>query len=177
MVDEKGMLEDPVGRVVICERGGRAGKRGVVVAVYGSWGWLVTGPPELNGNERRPASLRHLALTDHRVDIAADASDAQVLAALERAGLSEFMKERKKPPPRPIRPARPRKPEAVERLWAEAAKACGLAPETVEMARTLDLDPQALVGNLKPKPGERLLTTPNDWIRDLYVRRFGPPNR
>jgi hypothetical protein len=56
--------------------------------------------------------------------------------------------------------------------WAEAKRRCRLSADDVKMAKALGLRPWSLIKNI-PGPREAWKTPVRDWVRDLYVRRFG----
>ena len=49
----------------------------------------VTGPKLLTGVKRRKANIAHVKATEDKVEIAADATDEQVIAAMDKAGLTK----------------------------------------------------------------------------------------
>ena len=82
-----------VGRIVVKTAGRDAGRLGVVVKVEND-GAIITGPKELTKVRRRKVNFAHIEPTPHKIDIPEDASDEEVLKALEKAGLKEFMLQR-----------------------------------------------------------------------------------
>lgn len=48
---------------------------------------LVTGPKILTGVKRRKSNVMHLEPTQYRIEIAEDATDEQVIQAMEKGGL------------------------------------------------------------------------------------------
>ncbi|MCS7146363.1 MAG: 50S ribosomal protein L14e [Nitrososphaerota archaeon] len=87
-------MVDQVGRVVVKTAGRDAGLKGVVVNILGGNKVLVTGPPSLNGLRRRAVNIMHLLPTAYRVEVGRDASDEEVMRAIENSGLKDFMKRR-----------------------------------------------------------------------------------
>lgn len=87
-----------VGRVCVKIAGREAGRKCVVVDIVDDKFVLVTGPKSLTGVKRRRANVKHLEPLSYRVPVEKGASDKAVLAALEKAGLLEFMRE-------PLRPS------------------------------------------------------------------------
>jgi hypothetical protein len=71
---------------------------GTRVGIYTLKGELVavavTGPKTLTGLRRKPVNLRHLILLPHKVNIERESSDEEVLEALERQDLVEYMRRR-----------------------------------------------------------------------------------
>lgn len=82
-----------VGRVCVKTVGREAGRKCVVVDIIDDRFVLVTGPKNVTGVKRRRANVKHLEPLPHKVSIEKGASDEAVKAALEKAGLLEFMKE------------------------------------------------------------------------------------
>jgi large subunit ribosomal protein L14e len=87
------MIEE-IGRIVVKTRGREAGLKCVIVDTAGDGAVIVTGPKSLTGVRRRRANLLHLAFTPNKVEIKRNASDEEVLAAIEKAGLISYMKQR-----------------------------------------------------------------------------------
>ena len=56
--------------------------------------------------------------------------------------------------------------------WAEAKKVCRLSVEDVLKAKALGMGPRALMKN-RPSPSERWKAPVNEWIRQMYFKRFG----
>jgi large subunit ribosomal protein L14e len=48
---------------------------------------FITGPKLLTGVKRRKANINHLKATGHKLDVQENATDEQVLAAYDKAGL------------------------------------------------------------------------------------------
>ncbi|MEM0093201.1 MAG: 50S ribosomal protein L14e [Thermofilum sp.] len=87
-----------IGRVCVKTMGREAGRKCVVVDIIDDKFVLVTGPRSLTGVKRRRANVKHLEPLPHRIPIGKGASDEAVMAALEKAGLLDFMRE-------PLRPS------------------------------------------------------------------------
>ncbi len=83
-----------IGRIVVKVAGRDAGLKGVVVNVVGGNRVLVTGPPSLTGLRRRNVNILHILPTQYRVEVKRDASDEEVVKALEESGLIDYMKRR-----------------------------------------------------------------------------------
>ncbi|MCS7110575.1 MAG: 50S ribosomal protein L14e [Candidatus Caldarchaeum sp.] len=86
--------ESLVGRVVIKTRGRDAGRKGVVVAVYGDGNVLVTGPKSLTGLRRKRVNVLHIQPTPQKLETPKDASDEEVLKTIKEAGLEKYMVEK-----------------------------------------------------------------------------------
>ncbi len=86
-----------VGRICVKVAGREAGKKCVVVDIIDDKFVLITGPKSVNGVKRRRANVKHLEPLDKKIRIKKGASDEEVLAALEKEGLIDFMKEEVKP--------------------------------------------------------------------------------
>lgn len=86
------MIEE-IGRIVVKTRGREAGLKCVIIDTAGD-GVIVTGPKKLTGVRRRRANLMHIAFTPKKVEINRNASDEEVIAAIEKAGLLDYMKQR-----------------------------------------------------------------------------------
>ncbi len=86
-----------VGRLCVKVAGREAGKKCVVVDIIDDKFVLVTGPKSLTGVKRRRANVKHLEPLDKKIRIKKGASDEEVLEALEKEGLIDFMKEEVKP--------------------------------------------------------------------------------
>jgi len=76
-----------VGRIAVVIAGRRAGQKVVVVDVIDRNFVLVTGAG-LNKVKRRRMNVKHLEPLPEKVDIERGASDEDVKAALEQAGIS-----------------------------------------------------------------------------------------
>lgn len=90
-------MVDQIGRIVVKVAGRDAGLKGVVVDILGGNRVLVTGPPGLTGLRRRAVNVMHLLPTELRVEVKREASDDEVVQALEKAGLIEYMRRRAEP--------------------------------------------------------------------------------
>lgn len=87
------MIEE-IGRIAVKVAGREAGKKCVVVDILEKNFVLVTGPRELTGIRRRKANIAHLAFTPHKIEIQRNADDEEVMKALEKAGLIDYMKQK-----------------------------------------------------------------------------------
>jgi hypothetical protein len=56
--------------------------------------------------------------------------------------------------------------------WSEAKKLCRLDRHDVEMAKGLGFRPDTLI-RARPDPKQRWKLPVRDWIRELYLKRFG----
>ena len=95
------MIEE-IGRIAVKVAGREAGRKCVIVDVLDKNFVLVTGPRELTGVRRRKANVAHLAFTPHKIEIQRNASDEEVMKALEKAGLIEYMKQKTKVEPKAV---------------------------------------------------------------------------
>ncbi len=81
------------GRICVITRGRDRGKKCVVVSIVDDTGVLVTGPKELNGVKRGRKNILHLMPLPETLRIRMNSKDETVLAAIEKDGLKDFMKE------------------------------------------------------------------------------------
>ena len=88
-----------VGRLCVKIYGREAGRKCVIVDIIDENFVLITGPKQLTGVRRRRANVDHIEPLDKKIEISKGASDEEVLDALTKAGLVEFMQERVKPAP------------------------------------------------------------------------------
>ncbi len=94
---ESGGKEVPaieVGRICIKVRGREAGRKCVIVDIIDENFVLITGPKSITGVRRRRANIDHIEPLDRKIEIEKGASDEDIVKALEKAELIEFMKER-----------------------------------------------------------------------------------
>ena len=71
-----------VGRICVKLTGRESGSRCVIVDVVDRNYVVVTGPRELTGVRRRRVNMSHLRPLDERLEIARNASDAEILELL-----------------------------------------------------------------------------------------------
>ena len=81
-----------IGRVCMKITGREAGKYAVVIKPAAKTKdeksfVLVTGPKLLTGVKRRKCNIEHLKATGHKLEVAENATDEEVIAAYEKAGL------------------------------------------------------------------------------------------
>lgn len=88
-----------VGRICVKVNGREAGRKCVIVDVIDENFVLITGPKQLTGVRRRRVNVSHIEPLDKRIEVGKGASDEEVLNAITKAGLVEFMQERVKPAP------------------------------------------------------------------------------
>ena len=86
------MVALDIGRICVKKLGREAGKKCVVVDVIDKSFVVVTGPKALSGVKRRRANIRHIEPTEDKLELARQASDEDVMAAVETAGKTEEMK-------------------------------------------------------------------------------------
>jgi len=85
-----------IGRICVKLAGREAGRKCVIVDIIDDNFVLVTGPKNVSGVRRRRVNIMHIEPTDKKIDIPKGATDEQVTEALEKAALTDFMKERVK---------------------------------------------------------------------------------
>lgn len=86
-----------IGRVCVKIAGREAGRKCVIVDIIDDNFVLVTGPKAVTGVKRRRVNVKHLEPINQRVDITRGASDEEIIAALEKAGLLEEIRQPLKP--------------------------------------------------------------------------------
>lgn len=82
-----------IGRIIVKTNGRETGKKGVIIDVINQNYVLVAGPKSLTGVRRRKCNVRHIEPTDKVLSLKRDASDEDVLAAVEEADLKKFMEK------------------------------------------------------------------------------------
>ena len=73
-----------VGSVCIKTSGREKGKRCIVVDLMDKNFILVTGPPKLTGVKRRRVNIKHLQMTDEKVNVKKGSTDDEVANALTK---------------------------------------------------------------------------------------------
>ena len=73
-----------VGSVCIKTSGREKGKRCIVVDLMDKNFILVTGPPKLSGVKRRRVNIKHLQMTDEKVNVKKGSTDDEVANALTK---------------------------------------------------------------------------------------------
>lgn len=86
-----------IGRICVKIRGREAGRKCVIVGIIDQNYVLVTGPKSLTGVRRRRVNINHIEPLDKKVEIRPEATDEEVLEAIRKAGLEDYMRERVKP--------------------------------------------------------------------------------
>ena len=76
------------GRICVKLTGRERGRRCVIVDILDKNFALITGPKEVTGVRRRRVNMNHLKPLNLKIDIRRGASDEEVKAALEKAGLT-----------------------------------------------------------------------------------------
>lgn len=76
------------GRICVKLTGRERGRRCVIVDILDKNFALITGPREVTGVRRRRVNMNHLKPLNLKIDIRRGASDEEVKAALEKAGLT-----------------------------------------------------------------------------------------
>lgn len=82
-----------IGRLAVKLRGRDAGRKCVLVNIIDKNFVIVTGPKNLTGVRRRKVNIDHLLFLPQQIKVSKNASDEEVLRALEEANLLDFMKE------------------------------------------------------------------------------------
>lgn len=109
-----------VGRVCMKIVGRESGAYCVVLKNVNKSFALVTGPKILTGVKRRNANVLHLEPTQYKIEVSEDASDDQVVTAMEKSGLVKKF-GLKKPSAAQMK-AREKKEEAKQAAKAEPKK-------------------------------------------------------
>ncbi|MCF8884178.1 MAG: 50S ribosomal protein L14e [Nitrososphaerota archaeon] len=97
-------MKEEIGRIVVKTAGREASRKCVIVSVIDKNFVVVTGPKTLTGVRRRKVNIAHLAFTPYRINIPENASDEEVLKALEEAKLLEYMRQSVKVTPTALPP-------------------------------------------------------------------------
>ena len=84
------------GKICIKITGREAGQKCVIVEVIDKNYVLVTGPPSVNKVRRRKSNVKHLEVTENKIEIKRGAEDTEIAEALKNAGLIDTMKEKAK---------------------------------------------------------------------------------
>jgi len=95
------MIEE-IGRIAVKVAGREAGKKCVIIDIIDKNFVLVTGPKQLTGVRRRRSNIAHLAFTPHKIEIQRNAGDEEVMKALEKAGLIDYMRQKAEVQPKAI---------------------------------------------------------------------------
>ncbi|MHA1668487.1 MAG: 50S ribosomal protein L14e [Candidatus Heimdallarchaeaceae archaeon] len=82
-----------IGRIVVKTNGREAGKKAVIVDMINQNFVMITGPKEVTAVKRRRCNISHLEPTDKIISIKRDATDEEVLAAIEKEKLRKYMEE------------------------------------------------------------------------------------
>jgi len=86
------MVAIEVGRICVKTAGREIGKRCVIVDVIDKNYVLVTGPKSLSGVKRRRTNVNHMEPTEDKIALKRDATDEEVLKALEKAEKTAVVK-------------------------------------------------------------------------------------
>ncbi len=81
-------LLDLIGRVCIKTRGREKNKKCIIVDIVDDNFVIITGPKDLTGVRRRRVNIKHLSITEQKIDISRGASDDEIRKAL--AFLQEY---------------------------------------------------------------------------------------
>ena len=79
-----------IGRVCAKTAGREAGRRCVIVDLVDKNSVLVTGPSSLTGVKRRRVNLKHLELTEFKIEIDRGSEDKEVLKAIKDSKLEDL---------------------------------------------------------------------------------------
>ncbi|MEM2122240.1 MAG: 50S ribosomal protein L14e [Candidatus Bathyarchaeia archaeon] len=82
-----------VGTICIKVKGREKGRKCVVLDVIDKNYVLVTGPKAISGVKRRRVNVSHLSPTGEKLNLKKGASDDEVLEALKRQGIEDFMRK------------------------------------------------------------------------------------
>jgi len=82
-----------IGRLAVKLKGRDAGRKCVIVNIIDKNFVLVTGPKNITGVRRRKVNIDHLLILPQQIKINKNASDEEVIKAIEEARLMDFMKE------------------------------------------------------------------------------------
>ena len=81
-----------VGRVIVKTAGRELARKGIILGFVDKNFILLTGAG-ISGVRRRKANLKHIVPLDKKIDIKENASEEDVLKALEKASLKDFFSE------------------------------------------------------------------------------------
>ncbi|MEM1544950.1 MAG: 50S ribosomal protein L14e [Candidatus Methanomethylicia archaeon] len=81
-------LLDLIGRVCIKTRGREKNRKCVIVDVVDDNFVIITGPKDLTGVRRRRVNIKHLSITEQKINISRGAPDSEVRRVL--ASLQEY---------------------------------------------------------------------------------------
>ena len=68
------------------------------------------------------------------------------------------------------------KKSSQEQLWAEAQRRCRLSDDAMRLAKELGLSPRSLIKNI-PSPKQQWKAPVEDWVREMYEKRYGAKAR
>jgi len=71
-------LSDLVGRICIKTRGREKNRKCVIVDIVDDNFVIITGPKDLTGVRRRRVNIKHLSITEQKIDISKGAPDDEV---------------------------------------------------------------------------------------------------
>ncbi|MHA2365791.1 MAG: 50S ribosomal protein L14e [Candidatus Hodarchaeales archaeon] len=81
-----------IGRIVVKTAGRETARKGVLLGFIDKNFVLITGA-NLSGVRRRKSNLKHLVPTDKKIDISENASDEDVVKALDQSDLKDSFSE------------------------------------------------------------------------------------
>ncbi|MHA1229495.1 MAG: 50S ribosomal protein L14e [Candidatus Helarchaeota archaeon] len=82
-----------IGRICVKLAGREAGKKCVILDVIDKNFVLITGPKEITKVRRRRSNIKQLEPFKYKIEIERNASDSDVIEALKKENLLEFMQE------------------------------------------------------------------------------------
>lgn len=91
------MVAIEVGRICVKTAGRETGKKCVIVDVIDKNYVLITGPKSLTGVKRRRTNVDHMQATEEKIELKRDATDEDVLKALEKAKKTTAAKAKAEP--------------------------------------------------------------------------------
>jgi large subunit ribosomal protein L14e len=91
------MVAIEVGRICVKTAGRETGKRCIIVDVIDKNYVLITGPKSLTGVKRHRTNVDHMQATEEKIDLKRDATDEDVLKALEKAEKTSAPKTKAQP--------------------------------------------------------------------------------
>jgi large subunit ribosomal protein L14e len=83
-----------VGRIIVKTNGREAGRKAVIVDLVNQNFVVITGPKPISSVKRRRCNIGHVEPTDKTISIKRDATDEEVVAAIEKTDLKKFMEEK-----------------------------------------------------------------------------------
>ena len=82
-----------IGRICVKLAGRESGKKCVILDVIDKNYTLITGPKDITKVRRRRTNIKQLEPVKHKIFIEKNASDSDVIEALKKENLIDYMKE------------------------------------------------------------------------------------